>query len=122
MNQQITSGEYLKNLFIIYYALLAAQISFAVIMVLIVLGREADFRFEESSLYFIAGVLFFIIWGIFGGKFIFNVQLKSAKEKNTLIDKLISYRSALIIKYALLEAPAIFSMVSYLLTGEKLFL
>ena len=39
-----------------------------------------------------------------------------------LSEKLIDYRSALIVRYALLEGPSFFAIVVYMFTGELMFL
>jgi hypothetical protein len=122
MNNKFNSNEYFRITFFIYYTLISAQVLFAAVILIITSGRETDFKFEEYAIYFIIGVSLFIVWGIFGGKYLFSTKLNLAKKEKSLFDKLSSYRTALIIKYAVLEGPAIFSIISYLLTGNILFI
>jgi len=54
--------------------------------------------------------------------FMFKKQLDLAVAKSSLNEKLGGYQTALIIRFALLEGPSLFGIVSYLLSGNLLFL
>ena len=59
--------------------------------------------------------------GIFAGNMIFRKRLEQLVELKNLNEKLTGYQSALIVKYALIEGPAFFTVVAYLLTTNVLF-
>jgi hypothetical protein len=53
---------------------------------------------------------------------LFKQLLGKIKNDASFEKKLEAYRSAMIIRYALLEGPSIFSTVAYLLSGNIIFL
>jgi hypothetical protein len=63
-----------------------------------------------------------VLGGITTSLIITKSRLGMIKEKNSLSEKLTDYRSVVIVKLALLEGPAFFAIVSYLLTADPLFL
>lgn len=65
--------------------------------------------------------IFFLVT-YFLGNLVVNKRIKLAKEDKQLKNKLEIYRSANIIKYAMLEGTAFFAIITYLLTGELLLL
>jgi hypothetical protein len=60
--------------------------------------------------------------GIMGSALILRFRLKSIKTKADLGNKLRDYRNALIVSYAILEGPALFSLIGNYLSGNFLFL
>lgn len=65
----------------------------------------------------LAAVGFFV-----GNNYFKKKVLKQAQEPQTPQDKMSIYRHASIIQWALLEGPAIFAIISFLLTGNFAFL
>jgi len=117
-----TSKEYFKAMQIVYYALIAGQVLFALLSFYLI--RTGSFDGEQSELrnIFIYIVPVFVVGGLFGSNIMFKKALAEAKRKPRLVDKMAYYRSALIIRYALLEGPSFFGIVVYLITGDYLFL
>jgi hypothetical protein len=64
----------------------------------------------------------FMLASFVGGSFLVKSQLKILKGKTELKDKMSGYRGLFIIKLALLEAPALFSIICFYLTNNYLFL
>lgn len=62
-----------------------------------------------------------IIACITGSQMIYNAKIYSIQKEMELSLKTDLYRQAFILKCALLEAPAILSLVAFLLTGDQLF-
>jgi hypothetical protein len=117
-----TVKSYFLAIKIIYYALIAGQLVFAFLTFYLI--RSGLFDGEQTELIniFIYIVPIFVIGGLFISHLLFKSFLNTARGKKNLYEKLAFYRSALIIRYALLEGPSFFAIVVYLLTGDYLFL
>ncbi len=79
------------------------------------------------TLDYTSDVMFFIvpllaIVGIFAGNYLYENNIKGLASKNTLREKLSGFQSASIIKYALLEGPALLGIVDFMKDGNQYFL
>jgi len=118
----MTSKEFFKSIQIIHFALVIG---------VFVLGIFA-FYFHYSGLEMEGGedmnfglkyvVPIFAIIGVFASNLVFKNKLKDCTRKTGLKEKLNNYRSALIVKFALIEGNSFFALVAYLLTGKLLYL
>lgn len=121
-NQPQTSKQYFQSLLIIYFALLAGQLMFAVIAYFISSSNgglgETDADFVQIGQIMVAVLA---VTNLIISTQISKALVSKAKDKNTLKEKLAGYRSALIVKYALLEGASMFASVFLLLTGEIFF-
>ncbi|MEL6191947.1 MAG: hypothetical protein AAFR66_07850 [Bacteroidota bacterium] len=117
-----TSKEYLNYLQLIHGAMLIGQVLFA--GVAIFLTSEGGLGQSEGDLNDIFKLLapVLVLGGIAGSIFLPKTLLASAKESSDLRGKLQTYRSTSIIKFAVLEAPSLVSLVAFLLTGNYFFL
>lgn len=117
----MSTQQYLRSLNIIYLALFAGQIMFLLVAFYLtstqVFGDAGDVLTE---VYMIA-VPLIIAGGLASSFFVTKMLLGSVKQLTTLKEKLERYRSAMIVKYALLEGPAFFAIVCYLITAHYLF-
>jgi len=117
-----TSKQYFKNLQILHGALLFGQLSFLGLAYFIhsmVGGDENLFGFVFTA-QLIVGIL--ALSSLLITTQVTKSQLQSIKQKTTLKEKLEGYRSALLLKYALLEGPSLFASVCLLLSGHIFFL
>ena len=113
-----TSKQYFNTITIIHTALLIMQIIFGVIAYFM----KSSAMFQNSDLE-LGSVLLVVsvvvaVGGIAASTFIGKAQIKSARQKTNLKDKLNAYKAALLIKLALLEMPTIFVLVCFLLSGN----
>lgn len=119
----LTSKKYFNSLKIIYLILLIGQLLFLAIVAFsgFNLLEEGDETSSLTNIFkIVAAVL--AIGGVSGGRMIFQMRVNIIKTKTDLIEKMNDYRSALIIKFALLEGPAFFGIIGYMLTGNNFFL
>lgn len=113
--------SYFKVLNLLFYALLAGQLFFALIaFVLSYSGALRSAIASENMYYFI--ILIFVAGAYYGGNYLYKGLLKKIKTEDRLINKFDQMRSAFIIKFALLEAGSFISLVFYLLTMDYMFL
>ncbi len=112
----------IKTLRIMHLAILCGQVIFmAIAFFLIYSGKfsKAEGGFDQV-LKILIPVL--AIGGFAYSHFLFRTKLNKAKNATGLNGKIAEYRGALISRYAGLEAPALFSIVVGMVTGNLLYL
>lgn len=121
-NLKPTSEEYFKSLGIIHFALIAGQVLFGLLSCFLELTKSLEPSTTDAKgvLIYIAPVL--VLGGFLFSNILFKNRLKSIDRNSEIMLKLTDYREALIVRYALLEGPSLFSIVSYLLTGNIIFI
>lgn len=108
--------------------ILQTALTFSVVLVTIVIlflnytnpiGGSID---EIGAIYFLLASMALTFAAILGGKIIFAKILEKLRAKEILEEKMQGYMKAIVIRFAMMEAAAIFSAVSLLLTGSLYFL
>lgn len=116
-----TTGSYLKSLKIIFGALLAGQVFFAVVAWFMIKSGTFPATFSFEKILLIAVIL--LAAAIIGaGIYIFNSRMTALSERRNFSEKLNDYRAALIVKYATTEGPSFFAIVAFMLTGNMIIL
>ena len=110
-------GSYYFTLNILFYAMMAGVIIFAVVAAFLV--RSGNMAVDESLgeimlplAIGLAGVNIFI------SDMLFKNQMKRINRDQPLYSRQETYRGGFILKVALLEGAALFAIVTYLLTGS----
>lgn len=123
MNYNQTSQNNLKPSFkiarLVHLALLAGQVLFAGVTLFINKNIKVDTSRDNQ---FLIIALILAIMGFFVGNLIYKQVVNVAAKKETFVEKMMAYQSALIIRYALLEGASLFCIVSYFLTSNFIFL
>jgi hypothetical protein len=114
-------NNFLKPITLIYYALLAGQIMFMAVAYLLNSNQISPTKHEMYDMFIII-VPIIIGSGLFLSNFIFKMLIGKIEQKTSIENKLMTYRSALIIKYALMEGPSLFAIVAFLISGNAIFL
>ena len=116
-----TSKQYFQTLTILFFAMLTGQVLFIFIALYLIIGKQIII---DSSLQSILTYLvpIFIIGSILIGQMIYKSFLSRLKLKRNLMEKMNGYKSALILKLAFIEGATLFAIVSYILTGDILFI
>ncbi|MBK7099106.1 MAG: hypothetical protein IPH58_13080 [Sphingobacteriales bacterium] len=113
-----TSKQYFSGLRILHMAFFAGLILFSAVSFFLVftgsMGKNSELNGILTIL--VPGLL---VAGIISSYFIAKNRLSTLVDKN-LNEKLSGYRVVMILKIALLEGPALFAIISYLLTGNNL--
>jgi len=109
-----------KTLAIIHLALVIGQILFAVICVMLI--EKTEIILNDTSDIFLFLVPAFAVFGLIASNLVFKKMLDQLNQKNNPADKLAAYRSAFIIRCALLEAPSLLGIVAYYLQGNFLYI
>ncbi|MGZ2371423.1 hypothetical protein ACXR6G_16710 [Ancylomarina sp. YFZ004] len=117
-----TSKQYFKSLKVIHIALLLGQLAFATLAYIINFITPISNGMEDLNDIFLILVSVITFGSIAAGIFITKSKLIAANEKPNLSDKLNDYRALTIARLALLEGPVFFAIISFLLTGNLIFL
>lgn len=120
-NNPLNPKEALKTLRILHFALLAGMIFFSLVaLFLFYNGLEPiDVELSRAFTYIIP---IFVVSGYATSHLLFRNRMGVARAAKDLTEKLTHYRAALIVRLALLEGPAFFAIVAYMLTSELIFL
>ena len=121
-SEEQTSKYYFYSLNIIHLGLTLGQILFAVVVYFLFASGQRGAGDAELNETFQMIVPFLILGGVTGGMLLTRNRLESIRAKNDLKEKMIDYRSTLMLKYALWEAPSLISIIGYLMTGNLFYL
>src|SRR5215216_1781218 len=120
-NVNNTADGYFKVLKIIHLALLFGQCLFAGIAFFLVSTNQFPPTVADSSMIKVIGIVT-AFGGLAMSYFVAGKMIEAAQNNKVIDEKLNRYRSALMTKYALIEAPALLNIVLYMLTGGLLYL
>ncbi|PCH71250.1 MAG: hypothetical protein COC06_02370 [Bacteroidales bacterium] len=114
--------QYQRTNSILFIAMLIGQIVFTAIT--LYLNQTLGGIAEDDNIrdIFLLVVPVFFLGQMLASKIVIAKKLKLARSKETLNEKLFEYRSITIIRLALLEGVAFFSIICFLLTGDYIFL
>lgn len=114
---KITSKEYLRGLQVIYLALLLGTVSLALVSLFVQsdISGETDRSFNDLLL-IVTTILSFA--AVLASNIVFRQKLNTCLTLPGLYEKLTAYRSAIVVRLALVEAASYFLIVAYLLTGN----
>lgn len=121
-NQNTPANAYLKGLLMVFSALLIGLVTFALMAVWLNNYTEFNVGLSEMNNIFLVILLTIGVGCYAASKMLFKKQIETAKRNLDLKSKLVEYRSALVMKYALIEAPAFTGIVFYMLTNDYLML
>jgi hypothetical protein len=115
------SKQYFLLLTVLYFGLLVGQVVFASIALLLNLAHLFQ-PFNSLKAIFIYIVPVIVVAGFVAGQLVYKNQLNKIKGYDSLVTKMVGYRTALIIKLAMLEGASLFAIIAYLLTSDLIFL
>lgn len=122
-NSPTSSADYFRSLTILHASLTLGQVLMAAVIYFFVNAEEAAITgvkaTGQSWIYIIGGLT---IIGVLMSAQLFSLKIKALREVKDLQEKLSGYRTALILRYALLEVPSLLAIVGYLLTNNLLLL
>ena len=114
------SINYFATLNIIFFALLSGQtIYFFIGLFLMQSDNTNTFAGMNTLFMFVTPVV--VLSSILASKFIYTKQVSAFDKGLPVLDKMVSYRTATIIRLALLESANIFSISVMLITSDYFF-
>ena len=118
--KSVTPNSTLKTLAFMHVALLAFQMLFAIVAFAQTTRMYFGVLNMDDRFVFIAPVL--ALGGFFGGYLVFKKQKYVLREKESIQQRLTGYQSLLITRFVLIQGPAVFAIVAYILSGNIFFL
>lgn len=112
--------DFIKSLITIHMALVFGVMILMITMYTIKEGSALLVNTSEDVLVFIVPLIAFA--GIAAAFLLPKKMILPLLEKETLREKLEGLRTVLLIKYAILEGPAILSIIAFYMTGNTLYL
>lgn len=114
----MTSAQYHRTLTILHSAFIFGQLAFAGIAILLRSGGQMTFDAGELNTVLPPVAAGLAAAGAAGGGALFRKRRDDVRrQQGALSGKLAAYRGAHIIRWAMLEGPALFSIITFLLTG-----
>ncbi len=114
--------ENVRNNLVVWAAMLIGQVLFLTITVYLVKYGGMNIAQPDLNEILLYIVPLMAISCVFISFYIFKQRVIALKDKPDLNTKFIDYRSALIVRWALVEGPSFFAIVSYLLTRNYILL
>ena len=120
---QITDKQGLLRLTtILFFALLAGQVIFALMVLFAINKGQMPFSIPPVTDPFLFVVPGMAVMSVIAGIFLFNNMLKKAKEKEDQSGKFQLYVSATIIRFALIEGVSLMGIVSGMINHNLFYL
>jgi hypothetical protein len=116
----ITPKAFLKTFSIIHLALVMGVSLFGIVVYILTENQKFSIDYSGDVMFFAVPLM--AIAGIVLGNFLYGTTIKGLASKDTLMGKLSGIQTASIIKYALLEGPALFGIVAFMNEGNQYFL
>ncbi len=113
-----TVPEFLKITFIIWIALLIGQTSFLVICLVLMSIGNLEYNTALQDIFIIIGIFFPMIL-IFISLKIFNQRIANIDKSKSLFEKLTEYRTASIIRWAMVEGCVFINLVFFIAAGNQ---
>jgi hypothetical protein len=122
--QTVTPKIYFKTVNILFLALVAGQVIFACILLFLnqTQRKRIEFITPEVHHALLWAAPAFAAAGVALGWIIFNTKLKVLQHKDNMAEKLSGYQSAMIIRFAFMEAPSLLALGLFYITGDYIFL
>ncbi len=99
-------------------AMIAGLGLMSVVLILIRRGEEPNGMLGDAA---VIGVALFAAAMVVLSSYLYRRTVGTAMGKN-LAEKLVIYRSAVVLRFAIIEGPALFSAVLYFLSGNYIFM
>ncbi len=110
----------IKQLKIIFFALAAGQISYFIVTLILMQSEMVTLNKDFSTVGgFIVPVIVIIL--VVASRLFYNRLINSKADGTSEEEKLLTYRTGSILKFALLEGANFLSITFYLLTGDFLY-
>lgn len=122
MEVQASKSAGLKTLLLLHKALLIGQLIFAAVAFYLIYTDSFPKEWQHLDQVLQVAAIVFSTTGFFAGSMLFKKRLLKARKTETgLADKWALYRTACIIQWAMIEAPCLFAITCFLLTGNYAF-
>jgi hypothetical protein len=109
-----------KRLKIIYSAMVSGQVVYFIISLLLIQDEAVVLNRDYNDIWGLVVPVIVVIM-VVSSKLFYNYMVNSSLEKSSEAQKIKTYKTGNIIKFALLEGANLLSVTFYLLTGDFLY-
>lgn len=113
--------QYFSILRLLHLSMTATVIIFGLVAHFVLIPVP-DFKPNDNAALFVNIAAAYLTIAVALSYWLFGVRLNVAKQQSSLSDKLNTYRTATIIRFALIEGALLLTVVFYLLTGKPVLL
>lgn len=117
LSDSISFHNQMRALKIIFYALLAGQVIFFLVAFII---KDVFSPNQEMTKVFDYMVPVFLFGGIFLSRYLYRMMISKSRDL-PLPNKMMNYRTAVVISLAVLEAANMIAITAFMITGEYLY-
>ncbi|MCM4171715.1 hypothetical protein DHD32_09495 [Arenibacter sp. TNZ] len=112
-SKTLTPKSYLFSLSIIHAGLTFGILLFTIVIFVMSDGLILGFKAGENVFIYLVPIVAIIAY--FGSNYLFNKQLASILKSNSLMERLMLYQKASVIRFAILEGAAFLSTIAFML-------
>lgn len=105
----------------IYYSLVIGMLLFFVVVIVYIQGKNLPTGESLDKIFIIFVPVFGLIM-MFVSRMIYNQMISKIEVNNSLIQKLMSYRTTKIVAWAMIEGACFFALVATMLTSNYLYI
>lgn len=120
-NDKSTLRKFIAEISVLHIAMTFGTLA-AILVIYYFSVPEGRFDFSFSGDFFMILCPIMAILGVYGGSFIYKNRVEKAKQIKDFEEKLLAYRAANIVKFALVEGPALICAIALLQTQNLLYL
>jgi hypothetical protein len=118
-----TTKDFFRANDILFFALLAGQVMFSLVMLGLLITENVVVQADANLLNILLVVVVFAgATSVVASTKVYRLKLQSIPATVTLAEKLVQFRSACIIRWAILEFPSLLAVVASFVTGNMIFL
>ena len=111
----------LKTINVIHFSLMAGMLLFFVIVIVVIQNTVMNLNEELDKIFTIIVPVYGLI-AMFIARLLFNFIISNYSTGTNLEDKIVKYRSAKMVSWAILESGCILSLVATMLTSNYLYI
>jgi hypothetical protein len=109
-----------KQLRIIYWAMVSGQVVYFIVSLLLIQDEAIELDRDYNDIWGLVIPIIVVIM-VVSSKLFYNYMVNSGLEKSLEAQKIKTYKTSNVIKFALLEGANLLSVTFYLLTGDFLY-
>ena len=121
--QKQTVREYFRSSDMVFYALLAGQVMFALVILGLLLSGDSIMSLEAEVFKILVVVIIMVCAASVTASIkVYKFKIQAISALAPISEKLAAFRSACIIRWALLEFPSFLSTLAAFITGSVIFI
>ncbi len=119
-NSILTPASFLKTNLILFLGFLGGQIALMIVSVMLV--DDAYINVEDTREFLFYAVPFAAVLCFFGGNYMYKQKLNPTNINTSLKEILTNFQTATLLRYATIEAAALFSIIIFINTHNLYYL